>query len=542
MAGVALLGGDFCRRTPSTAPEDWCVSAGVLQDADDMVAEAATVARQALNPKKLAPFADPLSLPPVARNSGFRAIPEKHSHKVPLYRIEMREFFSKLHRDLPPTRQWGYAGVVPGPTFEARSGDGLIVEWANRLPRHHFLPIDRRLHGAEPGKPEVRAVVHVHGGRTPPGSDGYPEDWYSPGESVSYFYPNEQDAATLWYHDHAMGINRLNIYAGLLGLFMVRDRFEDQLNLPRDAYEIPLVIFDRMLDIHGQLLYPVSDNPRAPWVADFFGNVVMVNGRIRPYLQVEPRKYRFRILNGSNSRLYQLLLANGTPIMQIGSDQGLLTAPVELKQLAIAPAERADVIVDFAGHQGEHIILKDDTVDVMQFRVARGKTRDPSSVPRTLRPVARIPEAAAVANRMLTLNEYDDLTGKTILMLLNATYWHQPITENPRIDTTEIWNLINLTDDVHPIHLHLVRFQVLDRRVFERFEYQRTGMLRYLGPLNAPEPNEMGWKDTVRAQPHTVTRIIVHFEGYTGRYVWHCHNLEHEDNEMMRPYEIISGA
>jgi spore coat protein A, manganese oxidase len=517
MAGVALLG------------------------VDAVVAEATPVTPQALNPTKLAPFADPLPLPPIAHNSGFRPSPENHLRKVPFYRIEMREFFSKLHRDLPPTRQWGYAGAVPGPTFETQSGGELMVEWVNRLPTQHFLPIDHRLHGAEPGKPEVRTVVHVHGGRTPPGSDGYPEDWYAPGKSATYFYPCKQEAATLWYHDHAVGINRLNIYAGLLGLFIVRDRFEDQLNLPRGAYEIPLVIFDRMLDTHGQLFYPVSDNSRAPWVADFFGNIMTVNGRILPYLEVEPRKYRFRILNGSNSRLYQLLLANSMPMMQIGSDQGLLMAPVELKQLAIAAAERADVVIDFAGHQGERIILKDDAVDVMQFRVARSKTRDPSSVPSTLRPVVRIPEATAVANRMLTLDEYVDLTGKTILMLLNATYWHQPITEKPRINTTEIWNLINLTDEVHPIHMHLVRFQVLDRRVFERFEYQRTGKLRYLGALTAPEPNEMGWKDTVRAQPHAVTRIIVHFEAYTGRYVWHCHNLEHEDNEMMRPYEIIGS-
>jgi spore coat protein A, manganese oxidase len=506
-----------------------------------IVGGTAALGPRALDVARLTPFADPLPLPPIAKSNGFRPSPEHPSRKVPFYRIEMLEFYSKLHRDLPPTRQWGFGGAVPGPTFEARSGGELLVEWINRLPSHHFLPIDHRLHGAEPGKPEVRTVVHLHGGRTPPGSDGYPEDWYPPGKSATYFYPSNQDAATLWYHDHAVGINRLNIYAGLLGFFIVRDRFEDQLNLPKGVYEIPLVICDRMLDTRGQLFYPVSDNPRSPWVADFFGNVMMVNGRILPYLQVEPRKYRFRILNGSNSRLYHLLLPNRMPMIQIGSDQGLLAAPVELKQLAIAPAERADIVIDFAGHQGEHVTLKDDVVDVMQFRVLRGKTQDSSSISRTLRPVARLSEASAVRNRMLTLNEYQDLTGKTILMLLNATYWHQPITERPRIDTTEIWNLINLTDEVHPIHLHLVRFQVLDRRVFERFEYQRTGKLHYLGPLTAPEPNEMGWKDTVRAQPSAVTRIIVHFERYTGRYVWHCHNLEHEDNEMMRPYEIINS-
>ena len=427
-------------------------------------------------------------------------------------------------------------------TFETRGGGALMVEWANRLPEHHFLPIDYTIHGAGRDLPEVRTVVHLHGGKTPPASDGYPEDWYPPGKSGVTFYPNDQEAAALWYHDHAMGINRLNIYAGLMGLFIVRDAFEDGLNLPRGRYEIPLVICDRMLDTKGQLYYPVSSNPKSPWLADFFGNLMMVNGMITPYLEVEPRKYRFRVLNASNARLYHLRLSNGLPMVQIGSDQGLLSAPVELTQLAIAPAERADIVIDFAGHQGENIVLKDETVDTMQFRVKRGAARDDSSLPRALRTVPRIDPASAIRNRMLTLNEYDDPTGETMMMLLNATYWHQPITEKPIINTTEIWNLINLTDDVHPIHLHLVRFQVIDRRVFEAFGYQRTGKLHYFGPPIPPDPNEMGWKDTVRAQPHAVTRIIVRFEGYKGRYVWHCHNLEHEDKEMMRPYEVVGSA
>jgi len=297
-----------------------------------------------------------------------------------------------------------------------------------------------------------------------------------------------------------------------------------------------------MLDTHGQLFYPVSSNPRSPWLADFFGNIMLVNGKVLPYLEVEPRKYRFRILNGSNSRLYHLQLANGLIMAQIGTDQGLLPAPIELQQLTIAPAERADVIIDFADHQGDHIILKDDAENVMQFRVARTRLHNSAKLPRALRPVPRLLESTAIRTRTLTLAEYDDQTGATILMLLNGAYWHQPITEKPVINTTEIWNLVNLTDDVHPIHLHLVRFQILDRRVFEPFAYQRTGKFHYLGPITPPDPNELGWKDTVRAQPHAVTRIIVHFEGYKGRYVWHCHNLEHEDREMMRPYEIVGTA
>ncbi|MGA2411914.1 MAG: multicopper oxidase [Candidatus Binataceae bacterium] len=496
----------------------------------------------ALDPAKLAPFSDPLPLPPIARSSGFRRSGIHPLHKASYYRIEMREFSAKLHRDLPPTRLWGYDGAFPGPTFDTRSGDELIVEWVNRLPHRHLLPIDYTLHGAGRSNPDVRTVVHLHGGKTIPSSDGYPEDWYPPGQSAVSTYPNDQDPCQLWYHDHAMGINRLNIYAGMLGLFIIRDRFEDQLNLPHGKYEIPLVICDRMLDTHGQLYYPVSPNPRSPWVSDFFGNLMTVNGKIFPYLEVEPRKYRFRLLNGSNSRVYSLSLSNKLPLTQIGTDQGLLPAPIDLDRLIIDSAERADLIIDFAGHEGAHITLTDAVTDVMQFRVARRKVRDPSSLPRALRPVPRIAEASAVRTRTLTLNEYVDQSGETVLMLLNGTYWHQPITEKPIINTTEIWNLVNLTDDVHPIHLHLVRFQVLDRRVIEPFEYQHSGRLRYLGPLTPPDPNEMGWKDTVRAEPKAVTRIIVNFEGYTGRYVWHCHNLEHEDNEMMRPYEVVASA
>jgi spore coat protein A, manganese oxidase len=510
--------------------------------ADAGASKTSRVTPLSLDPAKLAPFADRLPIPSIARLAGFRPDSKEGSHRVPYYRIEMREFNHKLHRDLPPTRLWGYNGAFPGPTLETRGGHELAVEWVNGLPQNHFLPIDYHLHGAGRENPEVRAVVHLHGGKTPPDSDGYPEDWYPSGKSATYTYPNEQESCLLWYHDHAVGINRLNIYAGLLGLFIIRDQYEEQLNLPRGKYEIPLVICDRMLNPRGQLYYPVSPKPREPWIADFYGNIMTVNGKVVPYAEVEPRKYRFRLLNGSNSRQYSLHVADGPPLVQIGTDQGLLPAPIELNRLNIAAAERADFIIDFAGHQGAHLVLRDEAVDVMQFRVGHNRVSDSSSLPRSLRPIKRIPEDSAIRTRTFSLNEYQDGTGATILVLLNATYWHQPITEKPVINTTEIWSLINLTDDVHPIHLHLVRFQVLDRRPLEPFSYIHGGRLRYLGPAVSPDPNELGWKDTVRATPGAVTRIIVHFEGYTGRYVWHCHNLEHEDNEMMRPYEVVATA
>jgi spore coat protein A, manganese oxidase len=493
----------------------------------------------AIDPGTLTPFVDVLPIPPILRPDGLRPSPANSSLKVPYYRVTMREFVHQLHRDLKPTRLWGYGASVPGPTIQTTGGNPLLVEWVNDLPTKHFLPIDYRLHGAK-GEPQVRAVVHVHGAKAPPESDGYPEDWYVPGKSATYYYPNAQEAATLWYHDHAMGINRLNIYAGLFGMYLIRSDAEDALDLPHSVYDIPLTICDRMLDKAGQLLYPTSGKVDAPWIPEFFGDVYLVNGKIMPFLYVEPRKYRFRVLNASNARQYLLSLSNQMPFHQIGSDQGLLSAPVELKRLFIVPAERADLIIDFKEFRGEHIILSDNTVPVMQFRVSNQATKDSGAMPANLRPIQRTPETSAVKTRMLTLNEYDNDAGDTILMLLNATYWHQPITENPVLGTTEIWNLINLTDDAHPIHLHLVRFQILDRRKFDKFAYSMHNNLRYTGPVVPPEPNEMGWKDTVRADPGMVTRIIAKFEGCSGRYVWHCHNLDHEDNEMMRPYEVLA--
>src|SRR5271165_5975916 len=248
---------------------------------------------QTLNASTLAPFVDPLPIPPVAKPSGMRPLPSSPKTSVPYYRLAAQQTEMKIHRDLKPTRFWGYAGMVPGPTLEMRSGEELLVEWANELPQQHFLPIDYRLHGAE-GNPQVRIVTHVHGGIVPPDSDGYPEDWYVPGKSLTYRYPIKQDAAMLWYHDHAMGINRLNIYAGLFGAAVVRDKVEDALNLPSGKYEIPLMIFDRLLTPDGQLFYPISEKPRAPWIPELFGDAILVNGKVFPYLEVEPRKYRFR--------------------------------------------------------------------------------------------------------------------------------------------------------------------------------------------------------------------------------------------------------
>lgn len=327
-------------------------------------AAAAALTPKLVDPEILAAFVDVLPVPEIAKSSA------KPGH----YRIAMQQIEHRVHRDLPPTRFWAYGKSVPGPTIEARCGEAVIVEWPNEPPTRHFLPIDHNLMGAEADKPEVRAVVHLHGGRVPPASDGYPENWYVPGRSAIAHYPNTQNAALLWYHDHAMGITRLNTYAGLFGLYIVRDDVEDTLRLPRGEYEIPLVLFGRFFKPDGQLYYPVSQWPNAPWTPEFFGNAILVNGKLLPYLEVEPRLYRFRLLNASNARFFRLALSNGQSFYQIGTDQGLLAQPAELKRLAIAPGERADLLVDFGSQRARQIVLKNEAYDLMQFRIAARAT------------------------------------------------------------------------------------------------------------------------------------------------------------------------
>ena len=494
----------------------------------------------ALDPSTLTPFVDPLPIPRVMKQAGMRAHPENSGARIPLYRMNMREVRQKVHRDLPPTRMWSFEDSFPGPTIEIQSGEGAMVEWVNALPARHFLPIDHTLHGADKSLPEVRSVIHLHGGRTPAASDGYPEEWIVPGKTQKCFYPSKQDAALLFYHDHAMGINRLNIYAGMQGLCIVRDARETALNLPGGKFEVPLLLADRLLLKDGQLVYPVSEHPDRPWVPEVFGNAILANGKLLPYLDVEPRRYRLRVMNGSNGRFYRVSLENRYEMEVIGNDQGLLAAPVTVKRVPLAPAERVDLIVDFAEMAGSRVTLVSDSFDIMQFRVAAKGTPDTSAVPGILRPALRLDPATAGHTRRLTLDERLDDVQRSMGMLLNNTPWHAPISEKPVLGTTEIWELVNLTDDSHPIHLHLVRLQTLDRRRFDAFEFQSTGNLRFTGPAQPPEAYEAGWKDTVRADPNMVTRIIVPFEGYAGRYVWHCHILEHEDNEMMRPYEVQS--
>lgn len=511
---------------------------------------------------QLKKFVTPLNIPPTLK-------PQRRGPKGTYYQVEMKQVKQKLHRDLPPTTVWGYNGRYPGPTIIARKNERVQVKWINSLPLKHLLPVDKTIPGAGPNVPEVRSVVHLHGTVARQGSDGNPMAWFSRGfktvgpmfERKIYDYPNSQSSATLFYHDHAMGITRLNLYAGLSGAYLLTDAHEASLPLPKGRFDIPLIIQDRSFKKNGQLFYPSNTIPPVKGVNPsivpmFFGDTNLVNGTVWPFLNVEPRKYRFRIVNGSNGRFYRMKLSSGQPFIQIGSDQGLLAKPVRLKQLTLGPAERADVIIDFSKHKGQKIVLTNDapvpfpggtkpnpntTGKIMQFRVGHHVTSpDRSRIPEKLNTIPRLSPAKANRVRWLKLSSAPDKYGRDVQML-NDKGFFAPSTENPVLGSTEVWNFVNVGTNTHPMHLHLVRFQILSRRSFDVNYYNKTNKIRYSGPAIPPEPNERGWKDVVKAPPGQITKIIARFVPYTGDFVWHCHILEHEDYDMMRPLTIIRG-
>jgi spore coat protein A len=486
------------------------------------------------------------------------------------YQVHMVEFTQKLHSQLPPTKLWGYEGHYPGPTFEALQNRTVVVQWENHLPTHHIFAIDPHLHGAMPPAPPVRTVPHLHGSRTRSISDGLPEKWFTPGKSAVYTYPNEQPAATLWYHDHAVGITRLNVYAGMSGFYLLRDDQERSMNLPSGDYELPLLLQDRTLDDQGQLVYsPTHDDgvklPPGVWGPEFFGDLPVVNGAIYPYMEVEPRSYRLRLLNGCNSRFLHLslnLAKSPTDIPQlvtfhqIGTDGGFLPKPAATNALLLGPAERADLVVDFSTLEGKTVTLSNNAAvpfpgwdmsgvthqalyEFMQFRVTRplsskGKS---FSLPSTV-PFTRLDEAQSVITRDFVLTEELDDQGHSLGVRINGKGYDDPVTEFVKLGSIEKWRFINTTEDAHPMHVHLIQFQILHRQGFNALTF-RSGKLELLGAPRPPQPNEAGWKDTAIVNPRDVLTIIARFEGYTGRYVFHCHMLEHEDNDMMRPFEVV---
>ena len=487
-----------------------------------------------LNTLALTPFVDELLLPEILRPT------VQNGHRT--LTIRMREVHARLHRDIPTTRLWSYSPTGVAPVIEARSGEPIQIKWINDLPKNHFLPVDFSLHGSGHDVPEVRAIAHMHGAKVKPKDDGYPEDWFPSGASRTCDYPLDQEATALWFHDHAMGLNRLNVYAGLFGMMLVRDRFEYSLALPSGPYEVPLMLYDRDFTREGQLLYDHSGDPEHPWIPEFSADGILINGKLRPYFEVEPRLYRFRIVNVANSRFFNLTLTGNQPFTQIGCDQGFFAAPVQLQRLIVAPAERADLLIDFRKYAGKNVHLRTGAMDILQFRVTKPlqTSGPPAQIPKTLRPITRTPESAAIMTRTLTLHEYHDEAARPMVMLINRKHWHEPVSETPKLNTTEIWEFVNLTEDTHPMHLHLVRFQILDRRPFDVTNYLMDKKLRYTAAAEQPAPQELGWKDVVQCPAGMITRIIVRFEGYPGKYLYHCHILEHEANDMMRPFEVMA--
>ena len=495
-------------------------------------------------------FVDQLPKPRVFQPSGTNNISD-------FYQVGMREIEAKLHRDLPPTTVWGYGDSdgysSPGPTFEARKGRNTVVNWKNRLAGNpatpHYLDIDPQtldsIHGATDNR---KTVVHLHGGEIIAAVDGYPYDTKLPGADVEYDYEIVQNAATLWYHDHALGNTRLNVYMGLAGFFLVRDEQEDALAanhmLPAEEFEYPIALQDRRINKDGSLSYDKKFDD------SFFGDVMVVNGTAWPYLDVQRRKYRFRVLNGSNSRSYRLQLGDGTAsFYQIGSDGGFLAAPVKLKKLMLTPGERADIIVDFSQFDaGKEIILtnsfpsrpmededEDPIKDVIKFRTVGAVVSNDVSLP-TLTAIAAIPVAANTVHRDFKLDDvYDDKLGESKWEINELGF--DEITEEVRPGAVEVWTFINKSDMIHPMHMHLVQFQVLSRHLTKENEEGDLVPGRNLGV----SANERGPKDTVRVGPKEIVSVVARFpaeDKYNGFFPYHCHILEHEDHEMMRQYQL----
>jgi spore coat protein A len=539
-----------------------------------------------------------------------------------------RQFTVSLHPDLRPATVWGYQlrtghpttpATYLGPTLVAAPGTPASAGFENGLATPLF-PTDPMLVPEDTDLAAVRLNTHLHGGRIEDHSDGNPYDAYSggkaelrTGEKTTQVWANDQGNALLWYHDHALGVTRTNVYAGLAGGYVLTDGLDNTRNLPfvtnssnvPDPYgngtiplDIPLVLQDRDLGGRGELVYPF------PWAPEFFGGVPLVNGKAYPYLEVEPRKYRFRLLNGSQSRIYNLALtpAKKLSAVQVGVELGFLDEPFPISgPILLGPAERVDVIVDFSGLKaGQAATLTDvalpaDVVsptkpigDIMQFRVVGSAPASDFGEPilpgwassgGTSRP------GPAAATSLVTLDEILGGNGKPLMAVLNnmpfmqrdehgmmlATPDEPFSTETIPNGSTHEWKFLNLTADTHPIHLHLAHFEVVERQAFDAVGYQAALEAAGREPYDPDEPNESmrmdpseypsiepyllgspipaggdenGPKDTVRANPMQVTTIRAKFDVPTGtstpaRYVYHCHILEHEENEMMRPLLVV---
>lgn len=546
------------------------------------------------------------------------------SFNADVYEITAKNCTRQLHPKLEPTKLWGYDAFYPANTIEAKTGIPIQVSWINQLaPGSHPVgnAIDARLaFGGDSVKDKCSSVTHLHGGEVAHDSDGWPMNVVNSGErSDPYIYPNRQRPSTLWYHDHVMGMTRLNVLAGLAGFYLLRDPNEENLGLPKGEFEVPILIQDRIFDSNGQFVYPHNETyPDIIWEPEFFGDTILVNGSVWPYMTVKRTLYRFRILNGSNARFYNLMLKPGLPFYVIGTEAGFLPKKVPVTELLIAPGERYDVLVDFSSLKaGTDFIMTNNaaapypfgdpadpesTGQIMQFRISGETVSAPKAYSLPSFETAKFEELVNTPNtvvRTLTLNEIEGVDGPkaalvnhqrfmTGIMDMDIKKWIVP--ENPKYGDVEIWRVINMTMDAHPIHLHMVSFRLLDRTPYDTEKYQDeyfeynpgikpedlpditdTCWDRHLpdiedciwGNPKPPLPYEAGWKDTVIMYPGEITRIAVKFSAswapnaggaqdplsealldpsyYPMTYVYHCHIVDHEDNDMMRPFQVQSS-
>jgi len=496
------------------------------------------------------------------------------------------------------TRVWAYGqsqatASVPGPTFIVKQNRPVTVRWENNLknltsgrPLRHFLPVDTTIHFARPPdwpRSGVPTVVHLHGGRTEPHSDGHMAAWFTPNggprgteyRKATYNYENEQEAMTLWYHDHAMGLTRIHVYSGLAGFYLIDDEFHwtDPLlgRLPSlGPFDVPLMITDRSFNDDGSLFYPPNRAgttliPSIP--ANFNGQFMLVNGKIWPYIDVQARLYRFRVLNACNFRTLTLDLtihnginSTGTPLpfWVIASDQGLLSSAVNVSSLTIGPSERYEIVIDFALYRGKNLILRNTGGNteflrqVMQFRVSNRWVPFNPDVPVQLRrePIDRtIPPNLTVRQVTLLLNTGEpDAYGRKKHSVGNPTYGHifhsdMLVTEFPEEGKWEIWEIWNTGGVAHPFHIHLIRMIVLDHTPCSCVVDPISGVVlnHTIGATQTPlQPYEMGWKDVIRVPGNTITRVLMYWTR-PGIYMMHCHLLEHEDFEMMRDFIVVSA-
>lgn len=539
----------------------------------------------------LEPFRQPLPILPVLGGSSIE--------------LQARSTMHTFHPDLPSSPALAYGGEgYLGPTLEAEVGRATTVAYRNDIADNPFAAdVDTSLHGlSDHDRTDVPTSLHLHGGSTPPESDGHPELTQRRGQELVHRFPNGQEASALWYHDHAMGVTRLNLYAGLAGMYLLRDQYDtgavgNPIGLPAGEFEIPLVLQDKIFTESGrQSVRSYVLAPQGTWDVATPGDVGVVNGKVWPELEVARGLYRFRVLNAASFSVWNLYFGNRMRFWVIGMEGGLLDAPVPTDHVRLGPGERADLVVDFGGlAAGDTVELCNDEpvplgvaqrgVRVMprfcRFLVgsARGFT---APVPETLRGrpggpsrLAEIERPQRVRN-VSVMQLSDPLASPSITMSLNNLHYTTEDIEMPRQGTVEQWNIVNITAEPHPIHLHLVMFRVLGRQAIDTAGLMESHPIPavgtrwtpdpdpfVLGPQSAPMPWENGSKDTVIADPNSVTRIVVRFptadelgfdpDAVFGAgthhhgdhaaplqgYVWHCHMLDHEDHDMMLKYRLV---